>query len=168
MADDFTDRLALPLLHAGQAQKEIFHNEALLALDLLVHAQVESATVATPPASPVPGKSWIVPATGATGAWAEHGTTVASWSAGGWRFTVPVTGMEVLVSDEGQKRHWSGTDWTPGAVRSDGYYLGGNRIVGPRQSAIAAPTGGALVDAEARAALGLVLAMLRTHGLIEP
>ena len=35
-----TARLALPLIAPGQAQKEVSHNEALAALDLLVQAQV--------------------------------------------------------------------------------------------------------------------------------
>jgi hypothetical protein len=36
-----TDRFSLPLLVAGQAQKELFHNEALLALDTIVAGAVE-------------------------------------------------------------------------------------------------------------------------------
>ena len=46
---DGTDRLRLPLLTAGQAQKEVTHNEALLLLDLLVHASVQSAGLTSPP-----------------------------------------------------------------------------------------------------------------------
>lgn len=46
---DGTDRLRLPLLTAGQAQKEVTHNEALLLLDLLVQASVQSAGLTSPP-----------------------------------------------------------------------------------------------------------------------
>ncbi|MBB6125137.1 DUF2793 domain-containing protein [Sphingobium subterraneum] len=166
MAEDTTDRLGLPLLHAAQAQKEIFHNEALLALDRLVHARMESATVATPPTSPAPGQSWIVPPSGATGAWAGQGNRIASWSVSGWRFTLPVAGMEFTVADEGQARRWSGTDWVLGPVRADGFYQGGNRVVGAQQAGISAPAGGAVIDAEARLTLNAVLGVLRNHGLI--
>jgi hypothetical protein len=38
--------------------------------------------------------------------------------------------------------------------------------VGPQAAAIASPAGGSIVDVEARAALGALLATLREHGLI--
>lgn len=62
-----TDRLALPLLAAGQAQKEITHNEALGQLDMLVQLIVVSADLSAPPASPAEGQCWIV-ASGGSGA----------------------------------------------------------------------------------------------------
>lgn len=39
----------LPLLTAGQAQKEISHNEALLWLDRLLHLTVVSRALGHPP-----------------------------------------------------------------------------------------------------------------------
>jgi hypothetical protein len=47
-------------LQAGQAQKELTHNEALALIDMLLHAQVESMTVATPPGGAVVGQCWVV------------------------------------------------------------------------------------------------------------
>ncbi|MFX4817188.1 DUF2793 domain-containing protein, partial [Acinetobacter baumannii] len=55
-----TSRLALPLLAAGQAQKEMFHNEALALIDLALAAAVESVGLNTPPATPEDGQCWIV------------------------------------------------------------------------------------------------------------
>ena len=52
MTDPQTDRFALPLLQPGQAQKEMFHNEALAALDLLIQPAVEAVGVNTPPTAP--------------------------------------------------------------------------------------------------------------------
>jgi hypothetical protein len=39
-------------------------------------------------------------------------------------------------------------------------------VVGPRQAAVAAPSGGTVIDAESRTALVAILAALRAHGLI--
>ena len=49
---DITTRLKLPLLAAGQAQKEAWHNEALLLVDRLLAGVIEGAASATPPGSP--------------------------------------------------------------------------------------------------------------------
>ena len=43
----------------------------------------------------------------------------------------------------------------------------GQQVVGGRAAAISAPSGGAVVDADARAVIGQILTMLRLHGLIE-
>ena len=48
-----TSRWALPLLDAGQAQKEMTHNEALARLDLLAQAGVQAVGVDAPPPGPV-------------------------------------------------------------------------------------------------------------------
>lgn len=66
MADDRTDRLGLPWLMAGQAQKELTHNEAMALLDIATCPSVESADVAVPPSGAMPGQCWIV-AAGASG-----------------------------------------------------------------------------------------------------
>jgi hypothetical protein len=67
----FTERLGLPLLAAGQAQKELTHNEALSLLDVAVGRAAESAGLVTPPALPEPGQCWIV-ASGGTGHWEDR------------------------------------------------------------------------------------------------
>jgi hypothetical protein len=48
-----------------------------------------------------------------------------------------------------------------------GLFIAGEQVVGSRAAAIATPSGGVNVDAEARAALSQILAALRQHGLIE-
>jgi hypothetical protein len=53
-----------------------------------------------------------------------------------------------------------------GMVHSTGLTVSGNQVVGPRGAAIANPSGGATVDAEARIVLSNILSALRTHGLI--
>lgn len=88
-----TAKLKLPLLATSQAQKEITHNAALLALDVLTMPSVINATTAAPPASPAEGDAYIV-AAGATGAWAGREGDIAAWYSG-WRFHDPAEGWTV-------------------------------------------------------------------------
>ena len=89
MAD--TPNLVLPYLAANQSQKHVTVNEALRRLDALVQISVQSAIVATPPASPTEGQRWIVPAS-PTGVWAGHAGQIAAWQDGAWAFYVPQDG----------------------------------------------------------------------------
>jgi hypothetical protein len=166
MSDETTPRLELPFLAAGQAQKEITHNEALQALDLLVQPVVQSAALGAPPTSPALGACWIV-AAAPTGGWADHGGAIAQWTAGGWRFAEPRAGWRCHVIDEGAERVHDGSGWRLVATRPDGYYVGGQRVIGSRQSAITAPVGGTMIDSEARTTIGQMLNALRAHGLVE-
>ena len=165
MADEHSERLALPLMHAGQAQKEIVHNEALILLDMLVQGGVESADLSAPPSAPLPGQCWVVGAS-ATGLWADHEDAVAGWTAGGWRFAAPIAGMRLWVADRGHAIQYDGVSWNDEPSHGDGFYVDGDRVVGARQSAIANPSGGTISDAEARVAIVAMLSALRAHGLI--
>lgn len=165
MAEGRSERLALPLLEAGQAQKELFHNEALTLLDMLVQAGAESAGGNATPVAPEPGQCWIV-GTSPTGAWAGHSSALAGWTAGGWRFVAPVSGMTIWVADRGHAMLFDGGGWIDSPLRPDGLYFDGMKVVGPALSAIADPAGGTTVDGQARAAIALILTALRNHGLI--
>ncbi|HWJ71221.1 MAG TPA: DUF2793 domain-containing protein [Sphingobium sp.] len=163
----YTDRLGLPLLAAGQAQKEITHNEALALLDVVAQACVESASLSTPPAMPQAGQCWIV-AAGATGAWSGQEGAIACWSASGWLLLAPRPGWRIWVQDRGHGMRFDGMAWLDDAVREDGIYLDGERVIAPRRGAIAAPAGGSTRDEEARTAIAALLDALRGHGLIAP
>lgn len=167
MTLDATSRWALPQLFAGQAQKEIFHNEALARIDMLLHGAVESVDVAVPPSSPSLGACWIVAPDGA-GDWDGWDGALACWNEGGWRFVAPRVGLALWVGDRAHVMRYDGVGWHDGVVREDGLYLADQRVVGPRAGAIADPAGGATVDSEARAAIAALLGALRTHGLIDP
>lgn len=162
---DATPRLALPLLAAGQAQKEIYHNEALIALDALVAPVALTFGDAAPPAAPEAGRSWIV-GTSPTGAWAGHAGALASWTEAGWRFVAPVDGLWVWVSGAGLWAHVAGGGWSLGPLPASALIVGGHQVVGARAEAISAPGGGATIDGEARTAIAAILAALRGHGLI--
>jgi hypothetical protein len=166
MMTDSSTRFALPFILPGQAQKEVFHNEALARLDAALHACIEHDPTADVPTGPAPGESWIVGA-GADGAWAGKTGQLATWTAGGWRFTAPVPGMAVWNIDAGYRLYWTGTAWSGGEWPVSALTIGGQQIVGPRLEAVPSPSGGTTIDTEARAALEAVIVALRTHGLIE-
>jgi hypothetical protein len=165
MSDDLSPRLALPLLDAGQAQKEITHNEALTLLDLLTQTVVVAAGVNVPPEAPVAGQCWIV-GTKPDGAWSGSAQALAGWSESGWRFCLPVPGMCAWSLADGAQLRFDGTGWNVGILRAAGVEIGGVQVVGERQPAIAEPTGGTVIDAEARSVLASVVAALHNHGLI--
>ncbi|WP_375397130.1 DUF2793 domain-containing protein [uncultured Sphingomonas sp.] len=167
MTDDRTARLDLALLVPGQAQKELWHNEGLAAIDLVLQASVVAAGPNTPPATPGQGQCWIVgPAP--TGDWAGMADHLAGWTQGGWRFAAPVEGMTAWVADAAAFACFHAGAWTIGIVRATRLEVGGVQVVGSRRAAITNPVAGGVIDSEARAAVGSILATLRGHGLIDP
>jgi hypothetical protein len=167
MSEDTTARWGLPLLHAGQAQKEMDHNEALALLDLAVQPIVMAIGLDVPPAEPGEGACWIV-GTDPVGAWSGRRGALAGWTGGGWRFVTPIAGMTVTRAGDGLTARHDGTQWTIGELHATGVMVGGMRVLGSRQAAIAAPSGGAIIDTEARSSIAAVLSALRAHGLIAP
>ncbi|MDQ3247073.1 MAG: DUF2793 domain-containing protein [Pseudomonadota bacterium] len=160
-----TPRLGLPHLIPGQAQKEFTHNEALQGIDSLLAGAVEGDPADTPPAAPLPGSCYIV-GPSPSGAWAGRAGSVASYSDAGWRFLPPVEGMSLLMRSSGVQAVYRGGGWEIGVVRAGEIVVGGNKVVGTRAAAVAAPAGGTVVDAQARTAIGAILTALRGHGLI--
>jgi hypothetical protein len=163
---DQSPRFGLPFILPGQAQKELFHNEALVLADAILQAAVEEGPRGAAPSSPEPGQCWIV-ATGATGAWAQRDSGLAIWTEGGWRFVAPVEGMTVWDKASGVPRQWNGSAWSGGRIACAGLSIAGKAVVGERLGAISSPSGGTIIDAEARAALVAVIAALKSHGLTD-
>ncbi len=134
----------LPLLIAGQAQKEFFVNQALCLLDAL-HARAVTASQPSPPPGASDSDCYRITAP-ATGAWAGREDSIAVLIAGGWHFIAPVSGMALfdrssdclLVFRSGWKR----------------------------AQAPALPTGGTVVDVEARAAIVTLVQALRAIGVL--
>ncbi|ODP37039.1 DUF2793 domain-containing protein [Sphingomonas turrisvirgatae] len=155
----------LPLLAAGQAQKELFHNEALVRIDALLHPMVETIASEPPSADPVPGQLWIVDAA-PTGAWSGMAAHLALWSESGWCFIAPREGLTVTLRHSGLPARWHEADWEIGPLRASGILVEGERVLAARQPPIQEPAGGAIVDEAARSVIGEVLTALRTHGLI--
>ena len=105
-----TPRLALPLLAAGQAQKHVTHNDALMRLDALIHLVVASRTQAVPPATPGESSAYLVSA-GGSGVFAGHSDQLAIFEEGAWSFLLPRTGWQAWVVDEAEHHVWTGTQW---------------------------------------------------------
>ena len=164
--DETSPRFQLPYILPGQAQKELFHNEALALVDLALHPAVESDPLASPPDQPEDGQCWIV-APGGTGAWAERDGRIAMWTGSGWRFLRPVIGFEVWNKEQGVPLRWSEGGWGAGELDCSGVRIGGRQVVGARLPAVPSPSGGTVIDVEARAAIAALTAALMSHGLTE-
>lgn len=116
---DHSPRLSLPFIMPSQAQKHVTHNEAIQALDALVQPVVESRTLATPPASPLAGDAYLVPA-GATGAWAGHSDEIASFQSGAWLFHDPAPGWQIFCKPDKTHYVFDTGAWTPLASLGSG------------------------------------------------
>ncbi|NCU12459.1 MAG: DUF2793 domain-containing protein [Sphingomonadaceae bacterium] len=139
-----TPRLELPLLFAGQTQKEGYLNETAARLDALLFLAIEGEAT-SPPTLAADGQSWLVgPA--ATGEWAGESGQIAVRQGGNWLFATPVDGLRLLHRASGQ-------EWR---------YAGGWRV--PDRPAL--PSGGGTIDAEARLAIAGILTALTVAGLI--
>ena len=138
-----TARFELPLLFAGQAQKEFFVNEALSRADLLLHCAIQGETAA-PPSAPQAGQVWLVAAS-PTGIFIDYAASLAGWTGDGWRFVFPHDGLRVFDRSNAAFRLYHGS-WQ-------------------RQIVPNAPSGGTVVDAEARGAIALLLERLVEAGV---
>lgn len=144
---DFSPRHKLPFLFVGQSQKEITHNEALAAIDALLHPVIE-AVAGTPPSvtSADDGKCWLVDE-GATGAWADHADKLACWTGGSWRFAMLPVGVRVRDL----------------SAQADIVI----NAEGPVAAAeVSDPVGGTVIDEQARQIIGLLLEHLRAAGVL--
>lgn len=159
-----TIRHELPLLAAGQAQKEVTHNEALLAIDRQLHLAVLSRALTVPPEAPAAGSAYIVPS-GADGAWAGHSTAVASHDGFGWTFVSPIRGCLAWIVDEGVFAVFDG-GWSVGGWPVEALKIGGRQVLGATPVSIANPSGGVTADIEVRAVLAQLLGALRGQGIV--
>ncbi len=140
---DATVRHALPMLFAGQAQREAFVNEALARIDAALHPCVTEER-ASPPAASEDGDAYLVAAS-PSGDWQDHAHTIAVWQGQHWLFAQPVHGMTLLDGSTGERLVFDGT-WQ-------------------RQPAPASPSGGVTIDAQARSAIDAIIAALKIKGI---
>jgi Protein of unknown function (DUF2793) len=141
-----TPNIGLPLLFAGQSQKEFFVNQALVILDALAHGTV-IASLPQPPATSSDGDCYRISSL-ATGDWSGRADQIAIRIGGSWHFADPAEGM-ILFDRAASRWIWFRSGW---------------------QSALAPslPAGGAVIDVEARALLATLVQSLQSVGLLAP
>ncbi len=152
-------------MQTGCAGRSTPSHGALAVLDIAACAAVDGFLVDTPPAGPSVGDCYILGAS-PTGAWLGHAFALAGYTAGGWRFIAAIDGLSAFDKTSGQSAIFNVGAWELGHVRAAKVSIAGNQIVGPRQASVSDPSGGATVDAEARATIAAILTRLREHGLI--
>lgn len=138
-----TARYSLPMLFAGQAQKEFAINQSLAVIDAMLATSV-TASLSDPQASVSEGECFRIVAP-ASGDWLGHEDEIAVWVGGAWQFVVPHTGMSVFDQAAAAFLHYN-SGWKSANEPS-------------------APTGGTVVDSEARAALSELIQALRNLGV---
>ncbi|WP_404482692.1 DUF2793 domain-containing protein [Novosphingobium sp. BL-52-GroH] len=139
-----TTRFALPLLHAAQAQKETFVNEAFNLADALLHCAIEGET-SLPQENSADGQVWLV-GTGASGAWQGHDGEIAARRGSAWAFVEPRDGMRVFDVSAGREMLFFGS-WRKASLPVE-------------------PVGGSSVDGEARAAINDLVSALQALGIL--
>ncbi|WP_295044387.1 DUF2793 domain-containing protein [uncultured Paracoccus sp.] len=133
-----TRRLQLPLLQSSQAQKHVTVNEALMRLDGLTNAVLESVSIAVPPQTVIDGQAWGVPQ-GASGAWAGQAGRIAVGANGGWVFAPVSRGMRAFVADRGVQAIFDGQGWFLGAATFGG--MGSGLAFGMAQAEVTVGSG---------------------------
>ena len=103
--------LRLPYILPAQAQKHVTHNEAIRALDAIVHLSVLDRHLSVPPINPQEADRYIVAGT-AEGAWAGHEQEIAAYQDGAWMFYAPQAGWSAWIADEDSHCTYNGADWT--------------------------------------------------------
>lgn len=78
-----------------------------------VHLSVKDRDLATPPASPASGDTYIV-AGSPTGAWVGNAGKVAVWSGSAWVFGTPRIGWVAYIEDEEKLSAYKAAGWSVG------------------------------------------------------
>lgn len=139
-----TLNLGLPLLLAGQAQKEFFVNQALALLDAM-HGAAVVASLSAPPALAEEGQSFRVVGPAMQG-WGGREDHIAIRIGGAWHFVAPQAGMTLFDRTAGYRLVFT-SSWGTAA-------------------APAIPAGGSVIDIEARTTLSQLIQALRTIGTL--
>lgn len=158
-----TLRLGLPLIAAGQSQKDVTHNEAVLALDRMVALAVVSRTQMSPPVAAAAGEIQIVPPGGESD-WGQPAGSLMQWQGAGWQVQAPRDGQLALLQDEAvllvHNQGWQAL------FPVSGLLIGGRSVLAATPVSVAPPTGGTTVDMEARAVLSALLSTLVQQGIL--
>ena len=137
-----TANAGLPLVFVGQAQKEFIINQALSMIDACLFGIVAEAR--TDPPDPVDDGAAFLVMPSANGEWVGKDDHLALRIADSWIFIEPMPGMRLFDRAAGCMRFFS-SEWQLG-------------------EAPIAPSGGSVVDSEARSAIDAIIGLLSAHG----
>ena len=112
MSASSTPRLGLPFLAAGQAQKHVTHNDALMALDDIAHLTAKTIASTLPEGAGAGERVLLLNAIGGGAA-----GDIAEKEEGGWRFISPRPGWIAFVEQDGALKVWSEGAWQPVKVQ---------------------------------------------------
>ncbi len=136
----------LPLLFAGQAQKEPFINQSFAMIDALM-SRVIIGVSTDPPLNAVDGEAYLVDGP-ASLEWTNMEDAIALRIAGAWHFANPIEGMTLFDKGTGRllvyRSNWVSASEPP------------------------APIDGNVIDIEARATLTDLINELKLIGLLSP
>lgn len=138
-----TRTFSLPLLFAGQAQKEFTINHALTAIDSALRLSVEASQPA-PPSTATEGQAYRVTLT-ASEEWQGKEDQIATMIGGSWVFTEPFPGLRLFDRNAGKMIC---------------YESGWESAQAPQTA-----TGGTTIDVEARQMLTELMEALRKFGV---
>lgn len=141
---DTTPNLNLPFILPSQAQKHVTHNEALLAIDSLVHLTIADEVTA-PPALPAEGASYLV-APSASPAWADRVGMIATWQDGAWNFLTPREGWHAWFTSVGTMKVYSTGGWRDTFPASAGFDLLGVRATPDETNRLAVSSNASLFN----------------------
>lgn len=117
-----------------------------MILDALAHGAV-IASLTQAPAAASDGDCYRI-ASPATGDWSGHAEEIAIRIGGSWHFAEPAEGM-MLFDRTADKWIWFRSGWQSAATPT-------------------LPTGGSVIDVEARALLATLMQTLQSFGLLPP
>jgi len=111
MTSSTTPRLALPFLQAGQALKNITHNEALQRLDTGLYLSCSNMAADALPESPDAGSAIIISDAPAAEV-ADRAGQIAVFMSGAWVWFAPTSGWTIWDEVSESLRVFDGTIWT--------------------------------------------------------
>ena len=103
-------RFHLPYILPSQAQKHVTHNEAIRALDALLHVSAVSREIESVPTDPQEGDTYILGAA-PQDAFEGAANKLAHFVDGAWMFYTPVNGLIANIEDEAICIIWREESW---------------------------------------------------------
>lgn len=103
-----TPKLDIPLLAEAQESPDIPINDGSYILDALVQGNALERERQSPPVGPQEGDTYLLAASGLTGAFVGHASDVAVFQGGGWRFYQPRAGWTFYVEYDADRFRFDG------------------------------------------------------------